>query len=376
MSHTYLYEEYMEIESTSSLVSSDQIIQLDGHKSEVFNCEWNPFSNFVASCSADSTARIWKLAFGKDGIDLEKTIKDSIILDHTISSETTNVVSIDWNEKGTLLATGTYSGAARIWNLKGETVHQLFYHNQPIFSIKWNKSGTLLLTGSIDKKSAIWDAKDGVLRRDYEASEKILDVDWKDDNVFAVGTSDGQVYIYNVNEQSYLKSLLAHSKDVNSVRWSPNGSILASCSDDNTAKLWSSKNYSLLHTLGSHKEPVYALRWSPTGPGSANPNLPLMLATASFDKTARLWDPQTGKCLFTLGKHTESVNSIAFSPNGQYIASASFDKFVHVWSTRDGSLVKSYECKGGILEVHWDHSSQRLAAASSDNSVFIMELSM
>lgn len=355
-----------------------QIIQLDGHTSEVFNCEWNPASNFVASCSGDSTARIWKLAFGKHGIDIEKTLRDTLVLKHVPkdSNETTNVVSLNWNSKGTLLATGAYSGTAYIWNIKGEIVHQLYYHNQPIFSIKWNNAGDLLLTGSIDTQVAVWDAANGVVRREYKASDKILDVDWRSNEEFAIGTSDGLVIVYNINKEKAVISYAAHSSDVNSVQWSPDGSILASCSDDNTAKLWSLESKKPLHVLDLHQQPVYALKWSPTGPKSANPNMPLLIATASFDKTARLWDAATGKCLFTLEKHTETVNSIAFSPNGKYIASASFDKFVHVWSTKDGSLVKSYQCKGSILEVSWDHSSQKIAAASSDNSVFIMDINV
>lgn len=59
-----------------------------------------------------------------------------------------------------------------------------------------------------------------------------------------------------------------------------------------------------------------------------------MLFSASFDSTVRLWEVERGTCLYTLTRHTEPVYSVAFSPDGKYLASGSFDKCVHIWSTQ------------------------------------------
>lgn len=48
----------------------------------------------------------------------------------------------------------------------------------------------------------------------------------------------------------------------------------------------------------------------------------------------RLWDVERGACIHTLTKHTEPVYSVAFSPDGKFLASGSFDKCVHIWSTQ------------------------------------------
>lgn len=56
--------------------------------------------------------------------------------------------------------------------------------------------------------------------------------------------------------------------------------------------------------------------------------------SASFDSTVRLWDVERGVCIHTLTKHTEPVYSVAFSPDGKFLASGSFDKCVHIWSTQ------------------------------------------
>ena len=56
--------------------------------------------------------------------------------------------------------------------------------------------------------------------------------------------------------------------------------------------------------LTDHSKEIYTIKWSPTGPGSANPDANLVLASASFDSTIRVWDARTGKCLHVLSKHT------------------------------------------------------------------------
>lgn len=59
-----------------------------------------------------------------------------------------------------------------------------------------------------------------------------------------------------------------------------------------------------------------------------------VVRSASFDSTVRLWDVDHGACIHTLTKHTEPVYSVAFSPDGKFLASGSFDKCVHIWSTQ------------------------------------------
>jgi len=131
---------------------------------------------------------------------------------------------------------------------------------------------------------------------------------------------------------------------------------------------------SCVRDLTDHTKEIYTIKWSPTGPGSNNPDVNLVLASASFDSTIRVWDARTGKCLHVLSKHTDPVYSVSFSTNGLYLASGSFDRCLHIWNVRDGSLMQSYRGQGGIFEVCWNAEGTKVAACFSNNTVIVLDV--
>lgn len=98
------------------------------------------------------------------------------------------------------------------------------------------------------------------------------------------------IYICQVSsteENTPQRCLSGHDDEVNAVCWSPGGEMLASCSDDSTAKIWTAEE-GLRHDLRGHLKEIFTLRWTPTGPSSLHPDKPLLLCTASFDGTVKV----------------------------------------------------------------------------------------
>lgn len=83
---------------------------------------------------------------------------------------------------------------------------------------------------------------------------------------------------------------------------------------------------------------------------------------------------ERGECLRQLKGHTQAVYSLAFSPDGKYLASGSFDKRVRVWSIPAGKLLRTFEASGGIFEVCWNKDGDLLAACTEDKLVTVLNM--
>ncbi|KAM0968333.1 hypothetical protein ACFX2J_016602 [Malus domestica] len=361
-------------------IPSRDLTVLEGHTSEVFACAWSPSGSLLASGSGDSTARIWTIADGSCGSSMQNEPANVAVLKHfkgRANEKSKDVTTLDWNGDGTLLATGSYDGQARIWSKDGELKTTLTRHKGPIFSLKWNKKGDYLLSGSVDKTAIVWDIKSGEWKQQFEFhSAPTLDVDWRNNISFATCSTDTLIHVCKVGENQPIKTFSGHQGEVNAIKWDPTGTLLASCSDDYTAKIWSTKQDKYLHDLKEHVKEIYTIRWSPTGPGTNNPNQQLVLASASFDSTIKLWDVEQGRLLYSFDGHRDPVYSVAFSPDGEYLASGSMDKCMHIWSVKEGKIVKTYTGNGGIFEVCWNKEGDKVAACFANNIVCVMDFRM
>ncbi|XP_033864858.1 F-box-like/WD repeat-containing protein TBL1X isoform X3 [Acipenser ruthenus] len=368
------HSETMEIDGDVDIPASKATV-LRGHESEVFICAWNPVSDLLASGSGDSTARIWNLNENGNSGSTQLVLRHCIREGGQDVPSNKDVTSLDWNSDGTLLATGSYDGFARIWTKDGNLASTLGQHKGPIFALKWNKKGNCILSAGVDKTTIIWDAHTGEAKQQFPFhSAPALDVDWQNNTTFASCSTDMCIHVCRLGCDRPVKTFQGHTNEVNAIKWDPSGMLLASCSDDMTLKVWSMKQDNCVHDLQAHNKEIYTIKWSPTGPGTSNPNSNIMLASASFDSTVRLWDVERGVCIHTLTKHQEPVYSVAFSPDGKYLASGSFDKCVHIWNTMSGSLVHSYRGTGGIFEVCWNSMGDKVGASASDGSVCVLDL--
>jgi WD40 repeat protein len=127
-----------------------------------------------------------------------------------------------------------------------------------------------------------------------------------------------------------LLTLSGHIRQVNSVAWSPDGKQIATASDDKTAKVWDVKTRKALLTLSGHSDSLVSVAWSPNGK---------WLATGSADQAAKVWDSSSGKELLTLGGHTKSLTTVAWSPDGNRLATASADGIVQVYAMNIHDLI-------------------------------------
>src|SRR5690242_9641362 len=105
------------------------------------------------------------------------------------------------------------------------------------------------------------------------------------------------------------------------------------------------QGFTLRHTLRGHSDTIFSVAWSPDGEA---------LASGSNDETIRLWDGKKGLPLRTFVGHSDSVLSVTWSPDGRVLASASNDKTIHLWDGQTGQPLNSLKGHSGcIYSVTW-----------------------
>jgi WD40 repeat protein len=158
---------------------------------------------------------------------------------------------------------------------------------------------------------------------------------------------------------------LVHGGPVNGVAYSPDGTRVATASSDKTAKVWDATNGHLLLTLSGHSARINGIAFSPDGK---------QLATASDDGAVHLWDASNGRDLMTLSGNSGPVNGVAYSPDGKLLATAQADKTARIWEAKSGrQLLTLNGHSGSVTGVAYDFNGGRLATASEDNSAKIWD---
>ncbi|KAF2195100.1 hypothetical protein K469DRAFT_615361 [Zopfia rhizophila CBS 207.26] len=131
-----------------------------------------------------------------------------------------------------------------------------------------------------------------------------------------------------------LQTLEGHSDGVRSVAFSRDSTRLASASGDRTVKVWDASSGQCLQTLEGHSGGVMSVAFSRDS---------IRLASASGDGTVKIWDASSGKCLQTLEGHSGGVWSVAFSRDSTRLASASSDGTVKIWDASSGKCLQTLE---------------------------------
>jgi hypothetical protein len=122
----------------------------------------------------------------------------------------------------------------------------------------------------------------------------------------------------------------------------------------------------LLKTLVGHKDCIYSVAWSPDGK---------FLASGSYDKMVKLWDAATGREVKNLQDHIDAVFAVAFSPDGKHLASGSQDRSVKIWDIASGQRLYTLgDATDGLTSMAYSPSGKQIAAAGYDKTIFVWQV--
>ena len=187
-----------------------------------------------------------------------------------------------------------------------------------------------------------------------------------DGSLIASGSEDHEVRLWQVATGRLIRRLEGHSSAVTAVAFSPDGNTIDSASNDRTVRLWDARSGRPLRTLQGHVYHVYAIAFDPRRG---------WLATASWDRTIQLWDVTTGDLVKKLRGHGAAIRAIDFSRDGKLLASGSDDQTVRLWNVDTGEKLKVLEGHAGpVNAVRFRPDGEWLFSGSADHTVRMWRL--
>jgi hypothetical protein len=246
-------------------------------------------------------------------------------------------------------------------------------HNDNIvLSLGFSLDGSRLASGSSGGSVRVWDAASGRELRTFKRQvvwqrtprgEKltnasvVLDVDG---SRVATGSLDA-VKIWDVASGRELRTLKGNAGAVVIVAFSPDGSRLASATEQRIIKVWNAASGHELRTLIAHTAPVTTLAFSANGS---------RLASGSQDGAIKIWDVASGQELRTVKVHIGGIPvTVAFSPDGKQLASGGGDGTVNVWDSASGQQLRTIKVAQTILCVAFNADFGWMALGSGGRDV-------
>ncbi|XP_020942445.1 transducin beta-like protein 3 isoform X2 [Sus scrofa] len=253
------------------------------------------------------------------------------------------VLALDVFRKGWLFASCAKDQSIRIWRINKAglvaCVAQGSGHTHSVGTICCSRlKESFLVTGSQDCTVKLWPLPEALPSR-------------------STAPDSGPVLLQAQATQR------CHDKDINSVAIAPNDKLLATGSQDRTAKLWALPQCQLLGIFSGHRRGLWCVQFSP---------MDQVLATASADGTVKLWALQDFSCLKTFEGHDASVLRVAFVSRGTQLLSSGSDGLVKLWTIKSNECVRTLDAhEDKVWGLHCSRLDDRALTAASDSRVIL-----
>jgi WD40 repeat protein len=260
----------------------------------------------------EGDVRIYNINAGtvraENGVAILDGVHNPAVMVKELLETDDSVLCLGISADGKKLAAGGCDRLVRVWDLSpgyanvklDQTIEN---HADWVFSVAFAPDGKHLLTASRDKTAKVWD---------LTTKESVL-------------------------------TFPDHQNTVYSIAVNADGKLAYSVGEDNQLRTWNAQGEGKqVRASAGHTKPIFRVLRHPTQP---------LLATCSADQTVRLWNLDTGATVRTLSGHTDWVYALAFSPDGTLIASGSWNGEVKIWKVADGALIKTFNASPGLVQA-------------------------
>jgi WD40 repeat protein len=341
---------------------------LTDHTTWVLDLEYSPDGKWLASASGDHTIIIWDPQTGQS-------------VGAPLRGHSSWVHDIVFSPDGRTLVSAGEDATIRLWDVASRTQvgEPIIGHNEAVLGLAFSPDGTLA-SSSADATVILWNlaARHRLAQTfdDHQANVRTVAFS-PDGKLLASADESGAILLRDAGTGRSFGKLDAQTDEIRSAAFSPDGKLLAlaGCKQrDSKTKgcrqaelsLWDLVTKQLVYQLTGHTDIVETVAFSPDG---------TRLASGSNDNTVILWNVKTGRKDKTLQRHRWYVLSVAFSPDGKWLASGSWDGTVRLWDVATGQSQKLAHPKLSLVDaVAFSPDGNRLVAGGFPNMLVIWDV--
>ncbi|MGH2506101.1 MAG: protein kinase domain-containing protein [Ktedonobacteraceae bacterium] len=279
------------------------------------------------------------------------------------------VHTVAWSPDSQYSASAT-EAIIRVWD--AHTHQNICSYREHIGEIKhmaWSPSAMRIASLSEENKVRVWDAHTSKIITTYPADPGLKrnvaqTLAWSSNGrLLAVGGSK-YLHIWDTQTGQIFTKLRGRlSTPWSSLAWSPDTYVFAAAQGNRVMvcalDAWPNTHYY------RNTSPINTIAWSPNG---------IYLACGSVDQTIRVWNVRTHQLVGIYRDHTHSISTLSWSPDSQQIASSSFSTTINVWNARTGLSLAAYHAhSGSVLSVAWSPDGHSILSGGSDRRVCIWQ---